>query len=70
MTGLDLVPVTADVAQTGARLRAEYGLRTPDALHLAPAIEAGADVFLTNDERLRRVSDVRVMLVSELPTSE
>lgn len=43
-----------EVAKRAARLRAQYGLRTPDALLLATALEAGASVFLTNDAQLRR----------------
>ncbi len=47
-------------------LRARYGVTLADALQLACALTAGCDVFLTNDERLRRVSEISVLLVSEL----
>jgi uncharacterized protein len=36
-----------------AQLRAGYGLKTPDALHLATALHYGCDEFWTNDDRLR-----------------
>lgn len=39
-----------------ARLRARFGLRTPDALHLACAQHHRCDVLWTNDERLTRTS--------------
>ncbi|MBW3539280.1 MAG: hypothetical protein KY476_03345 [Planctomycetes bacterium] len=39
-----------------------YGLA--DALHLAAAIEAGCDVFLTNDHQLSNFPDITV---EELP---
>lgn len=35
-----------------AELRARSSLRTPDALHLAYALSAPCDVFLTGDQRL------------------
>ena len=43
------------VAMEAARLRAAYGLRTPDALLVATALGAKADAFFTNDARLRRL---------------
>ena len=49
-TALDL-----PVADRAAALRARYRLRTPDAIQLATALQARADVFLTNDRDLRRV---------------
>lgn len=39
-----------------AEIRARYGLRTPDALHLAAAQLAGCDAFWTNDKRLSEAS--------------
>lgn len=48
-------PVTADLAARAAVLRAAYTLRTPDALHVATALEQRANWFVTNDRRLRKV---------------
>ena len=45
----------AKASATAARLRAEYGLRTPDAIHAATALRTGADGILTNDRQLRRL---------------
>ena len=39
-----------------AELRARYGLRTPDALHLACAQHHGCRALWTNDDRLARAS--------------
>src|SRR4030067_1571779 len=36
------------------QLRARYGLKTPDALHLAVAQPHGCDEFWTNDDRLSK----------------
>jgi predicted nucleic acid-binding protein len=47
-------------------LRAHYNLRTPDALQVATALEFGCQAFLTNDEQLQRVTDLRVLVLKEL----
>ena len=41
-----------EIAEEAARLRAEYNIRTPDAIQMATAIHEGASFFLTNDARL------------------
>lgn len=50
-----VVDIDRQIAMSAAKLRAEYSsLRTPDALHLASAIEVRAKVFITTDKRLPR----------------
>ncbi len=61
-----LCDVTAPIAESAARLRARYDLRTPDALHLAAAVETGCDAFLTNDRGITRVKEVRVLVLDDL----
>jgi predicted nucleic acid-binding protein len=48
--------MTVPVYLQAARLRAGFGLRTPDALHLACAQHHRCDALWTNDERLARTS--------------
>jgi len=38
------------------QLRAQYGLKTPDALHLATALQHGCNEFWTNDDRLNKAA--------------
>ncbi len=59
-------PIDAALAQAGAALRAHYNIRLPDALQLAAALDAGCEVFVTNDAALTRVSEIRVLVISEL----
>jgi predicted nucleic acid-binding protein len=44
-------------------LRARYQIRTPDSVQLAAAIEFDALVFLTNDDRLRKVTEIEVIVL-------
>jgi predicted nucleic acid-binding protein len=63
--GMTWIPLALTVADRAASLRARYRLRTPDAIQLATALHASADVFLTNDRDLRRVKEVPVLLIDE-----
>ena len=61
-----LVPISIQIAERAAELRARYNLKTPDALQVATAIDAGCDAFLTNDMGLKRVTEIRVLILDEL----
>jgi len=58
----DLTPQTAERA---ADLRARYGIRLPDAFQLATALERNASHFVTNDIRLRRVTELRILVLED-----
>lgn len=64
--GFRLEPITTQVARRAAALRSFHNLRTPDALHVAAAIDTGCDVFLTNDAGIKRVTEITVLLLDEL----
>jgi predicted nucleic acid-binding protein len=61
-----LEPITTIVARHAADLRARYNLRTPDALHVATAITAGCDAFLTNDAAFQRIAEITILVLDEL----
>ena len=65
---LQLVPVTRAVLVRAAEIRARYGLRTPDAIMLASAVESGATLVVTNDDAWRRVEEIEILLLRELKT--
>lgn len=48
---LEVVDVGAEVVEIASDLRAAHDLRTPDAIHLATAVQRRADVFVTEDRR-------------------
>ena len=41
-------------------IRGRYRFKTPDSIHLAAAVESGCQLFLTNDVRLNRFTDLTV----------
>jgi len=55
-----IVEITAEIVASATTLRARYGFKTPDAIHLASAIGEKADVFLTGDSSLSRCPDIAV----------
>jgi predicted nucleic acid-binding protein len=55
-----LVEMSAAIIERATELRARYGFRSPDAIHLATAIDAGAIVFITGDASLARCADIAV----------
>ena len=50
---VELISFTAETADTYARIRADHRIAPADAIHLATAAQAGVDLFLTNDDRLK-----------------
>ena len=60
------VKIEAAIARAAARIRVRYNLQLPDALQIASALTAGCEAFLTNDEALKRVTELRILVVSEL----
>lgn len=60
-----VVDVNRQIARLAAKIRADYNIKAPDALHLASAIESGAKVFITTDKRLpRKVGKLIVKVLS------
>ena len=57
--------VDVAVMERLADLRAAYDLASPDAVHLATALVYGAGAFLTNDSRLKRVSEIEVVVLAQ-----
>lgn len=56
----DVVSLTRATLEQAAALRANYGFKTPDAIHLAAAIASNCDAFLTGDQRLGRCKEIAV----------
>jgi predicted nucleic acid-binding protein len=61
--GVVVLDVDMEIARRAAELRARYGVRTADAIHLATALAAGASAFVTTDRRLARVKEIEVRVL-------
>ena len=63
---IDWVPLTLNLADRAAELRARYHFSTPDAIQLATAIGRKATRFYGNDRSLRRVTEIECVIVDEV----
>ncbi|MDZ7790997.1 MAG: PIN domain-containing protein [Xanthomonadales bacterium] len=62
--GLTIVDLTRDVIDCATQLRAQNGIRTPDALQAASCFELAPDTpFVTGDRDFRRVPALNVHLI-------
>ncbi len=65
-----MLDASYSVFEDAARLRAKTGLKIPDALHAATALQIGCALFITNDEDFRRVENLPVVVLDDLLKEE
>ena len=63
---LQFIPVDLEIADAAASLRAEYSIRTPDAIQLATAMSCRTDSYITNDEALKKIKKVNVRILKDM----
>jgi uncharacterized protein len=56
-------PLERSVLELATSLRAMHGLKVPDALHLAAALTASCDQFVTGDLRLAKAAADRIEVI-------
>jgi len=61
-----LIPFTIRTAEVYAKIRAANSVLPADAIHLASAAEAQADLFLTNDKKLQRLNIPGIKFIAGL----
>ncbi|UCH94524.1 MAG: type II toxin-antitoxin system VapC family toxin [Candidatus Aminicenantes bacterium] len=63
---INLLEISPDIAELAGRLRGKYdSLRTMDAIQVSAAIRVGADAFITNDVKLKRVNEVKIVVLKD-----
>jgi predicted nucleic acid-binding protein len=58
--------VSNDIAEQAAQLRAGHNIRTPDAIQISTALNAGPTHFFTNDIRLPELPSMQILSIDEL----
>lgn len=62
---LTWVPLSLEITDLGARLRATYRLKTPDSILIATALNSEASGFIGNDADLKRVTELDVLVLGK-----
>jgi predicted nucleic acid-binding protein len=65
-TEINLLPISLDILRESAKLRAVQNLKTPDAIHAATAFSANCNYLITNDDGFKRVSNINIVILSDL----
>jgi predicted nucleic acid-binding protein len=63
---LTILEVSSSIAEQAAQLRADYNIRTPDAIQISAALSAGASHFFTNDIRLPEIPSIQILSLDAL----
>ena len=68
LSRLELLPLDLPTADLAAALAAVYRLKAADAVHLATAVNAGADRFITNNQRdfPKSISEIEIVYPEDL----
>jgi len=64
---ISVVSINEQISVKAYKLRAKYSfLKGMDALQMAVALEENCQKFLTNDEKLERITELEVILIDKL----
>lgn len=59
-----LTPISLNVLDKAAAIRAAHKTALPDAIHIATAVEVHCDVFMTNDRKMKGVNGLHPVYLS------
>lgn len=63
---LEWIAPSLQIADTAARIRANYRLRTPDALQAATAVQGAASGLVTNDPTFGRLTGLETLVLDDV----
>ena len=61
----EINPVQKHIFLKAGFLRGEIGMKAPDSIHVASAIDAQCDIFLTNDKGIRVPKTMQRVIISD-----
>ncbi len=53
--------LTAELSSLAARIRIRYGLKLPDAIQVATAVQTGSSALITHDRDFQGVDEIRIL---------
>lgn len=61
-----VIDISSDIALLTAKIRASFGFKLPDAVQLAVFEYTGCDMFITNDNQLKKYDKNKVFVLSNI----
>ena len=63
---LTMIEISERIAEAAGKLRGRYPfLRALDAIQISACIDVGADAFLTNDDKLKQVKEIKILVLKD-----
>jgi predicted nucleic acid-binding protein len=63
---IQIIAIDKTILSAAAEIRATTHLKTPDAIHIATALNIGCNLFLTDDAGLRNVLGLTVVVLKDV----
>lgn len=63
--GIDLLDFQRAHVEKAAQLRADFNLRTPDAIQLSLAINNKIPAFVTNDGKMKKIKELKIIYLGD-----
>ena len=64
--GLILTDMDKNIAVESAKLRVKYRIKIPDAIQVASGLVNGAKAFITNDSNLKKIKEIKVIVLEDI----
>jgi predicted nucleic acid-binding protein len=63
---LNMIEISEGIAEAAGGLRGRYTfLKAIDAIQISAALDVGADVFLTNDKKLKQIKEIKILVLAD-----
>ena len=62
---LNIIPVDEKISEAASILKYHYSLSLPDAIQLATSVLNGQEVFISNDIKLKKVKEIKVIILDD-----
>jgi predicted nucleic acid-binding protein len=63
---IQVIDVTNDLVEKVSSIQRNYLLKLPDAIQVATAVHSEAKYFISNDQQLKQVNEVKVLNITQL----
>lgn len=62
---LSIIPVDDRISEAASILKYHYSLSLPDAIQLATSVLSGQEMFISNDNKLKKVKEIKVIILDD-----